>query len=304
MKISVVVLNKNFGEYLRTTLEVILSQDYYDFEVIVIDGGSSDNSVEILKNFGDRIRWVSEHDSGHGEGVFKGIQMSKGEVITFQAADDHLYPNALKIVGDYFKVNPGIVGLYGQSRNFGQDGEDTPRGYFINKYDKNNFKYDYSKLITRKIVLPTNAVFVNMYYLKKCNYKDIIGLSLCPDYRLWLELGSYGNFHALNAFLCKNRKHIGGSNINPKNIDRLRESHTKTKRWFFSNDKIPQKFRTKIKSREIDLRIKLISPNVWLNESSTKSFQEFVKILKSDILVLFFWPKISIKIVLFCLLRK
>ena len=304
MKISVVVLSKNFGKYLEKTINAILSQEYYDFEVIVIDGGSSDDSVDILKKYGESIQWVSEPDKGHGEGMYKGIQLSTGDIITFQSADDLLYPNALKMVAEYYIDHPNIVGLYGLTKNIGSNGEYVSNGYFIKKHSKRNFKYNYSKLITRKIVLPTNAVFVNMHYLKKCNYKDVIDLDVCPDYRIWLELGSYGNFHPINTLLCKNRKQIGGANINPGNIVRLMESRIKTKEWFFNNNDIPPGFRSKWKRKALNLRIRLMLPNVWLNKSSTKALQEYIKILKSDMLVLFFWPRISARVVLSYLFNK
>lgn len=85
----------------------IHSQGYPRLEHIVIDGGSTDGSLEVLLGYADRLAWwCSEKDSGHGEALAKGLQRAKGEILTWICSDDLLLPGALFSVADYFRKHP------------------------------------------------------------------------------------------------------------------------------------------------------------------------------------------------------
>src|SRR4051812_39372662 len=85
---SGVVPCKNDTRYLTSNLESILSQDYPYLECIVVDGGSTDATVDLLKKYGDRIRWVSEPDRGAFDAINRGWQLAKGDILTWLNADD------------------------------------------------------------------------------------------------------------------------------------------------------------------------------------------------------------------------
>lgn len=97
-RFSIVLPSFNTCEYIRETIDSILSQDYPDFEFIVVDGGSNDGTVEILESYGDRIRWISEKDDGQSDAINKGFGMATGELHYWANADDPLEPGALRHV--------------------------------------------------------------------------------------------------------------------------------------------------------------------------------------------------------------
>lgn len=89
MKVSIITVTYNAGATIRDTIESVLSQDYPDIEHIIIDGASKDNTVEIVRSYGDRIaRFVSEPDRGMYDGMNKGIKLATGDVIAILNADD------------------------------------------------------------------------------------------------------------------------------------------------------------------------------------------------------------------------
>lgn len=91
MKLSIITVNRNNTEGLRKTIESVVSQTYTDFEYIIIDGASTDGSVDIIKEYADRITyWVSEPDNGIYNAMNKGILKAKGEYLQFLNSGDWL----------------------------------------------------------------------------------------------------------------------------------------------------------------------------------------------------------------------
>lgn len=122
LKISIVVPNFNGAEFLEECLESIAGQDYDGLELLLIDGGSTDHSLEIVKRFSDRIAvFVSEPDKGQSDAINKGLKLATGGVIAYVNSDDVLEPGSLKKVRDSFRSNPGISWLAGGCRVFGNE---------------------------------------------------------------------------------------------------------------------------------------------------------------------------------------
>lgn len=95
-KISIITPSYNQGKYIRDTILSVLNQDYDNFEHIIIDGGSTDNTVEILKQY-KHLKWISEKDRGPVDAIEKGFKMSTGEIVTWLNSDDYFEKN---IFGD------------------------------------------------------------------------------------------------------------------------------------------------------------------------------------------------------------
>lgn len=99
---SIIIACYNSQKFLSLAIDSLLSQTYKDFEVIVVDGGSNDGTLEVLKSYGKKIsRWISEPDSGIYDAWNKGIRLSKGRWIGFIGADDVYLPNALEEYAKY-----------------------------------------------------------------------------------------------------------------------------------------------------------------------------------------------------------
>jgi glycosyltransferase involved in cell wall biosynthesis len=116
-RITVITPSYNQGEYIERTIQSVLSQDYTDLEYIVMDGGSTDETVSILEEYERSLSWVSETDRGQSHAINKGLKRATGEVIAFLNSDDTYEPGALKKVGEFFASTPQAAWVTGQCRN-------------------------------------------------------------------------------------------------------------------------------------------------------------------------------------------
>lgn len=102
-KITVITPSFNQGVFLDETITSIINQGYPNLEYLIIDGGSNDNSVEIIKKYADKITyWESSKDKGQTHAILKGIQKSSGEIITWVNSDDCLAPNSLFVFAELY----------------------------------------------------------------------------------------------------------------------------------------------------------------------------------------------------------
>lgn len=122
-KLSIITVNLNNSEGLQKTIESVISQTYTDFEYIIIDGGSTDGSVDIIKKYTDKITyWVSENDSGIYNAMNKGIKVAKGEYCQFLNSGDALFSNVIlnkvaeNIINEYKIYYGNVQRIYSDGR--------------------------------------------------------------------------------------------------------------------------------------------------------------------------------------------
>jgi glycosyltransferase involved in cell wall biosynthesis len=121
-KISIITPSYNQGQYLEETILSVLGQNYSNLEYIIIDGGSTDNSVEIIKKYENQLTfWVSEKDSGQSNAINKGIKKASGDIIAWLNSDDMYLPNILQEISVVFENGFNGI-LYGECIHF----EDRP----------------------------------------------------------------------------------------------------------------------------------------------------------------------------------
>ncbi|MEE9494519.1 MAG: glycosyltransferase [Gammaproteobacteria bacterium] len=108
MLVSIIIINYNYQAYLSQAIESALGQSYPHIEVIVIDDGSSDNSVEIIKRYGDKITPILKQNSGHCSCINLGYSKSQGDVVIFLDADDLLYESAVALHVENL-TNPAVI---------------------------------------------------------------------------------------------------------------------------------------------------------------------------------------------------
>jgi glycosyltransferase involved in cell wall biosynthesis len=114
--ISLVTCSYQQGRFIESTLKSVLEQDYPALEYIVIDGGSSDQSVDVIQRYGHRLaHWVSEPDAGQTDALAKGFAQSRGDIMGWLCSDDLLLPGALDTVGRYFQQHPDVEWVYGDA---------------------------------------------------------------------------------------------------------------------------------------------------------------------------------------------
>lgn len=130
-KISVVTPSFRQSEFLPATIESVLSQDYPDFEYIVIDGGSDDGSREILETYSDHLAyWVSEPDRGQVDAINKGLARATGDILCYLNSDDLMMPGTLAAVADVYDGNPGADLFHGRCVTIDETGSPQSRKFF------------------------------------------------------------------------------------------------------------------------------------------------------------------------------
>ena len=122
-RISVVTPSYNQGQFIRATIESVLSQGYPDIEYFVMDGGSTDNTVSVLQEYGEKLEWISEPDNGQTHAINKGIKRSTGDIIAYLNSDDVYLPGTLHKIAQAFIDSPEIDFFYGDFHGIDRDGE-------------------------------------------------------------------------------------------------------------------------------------------------------------------------------------
>ncbi len=126
--ISIVVPNFNGGATIEATLVSLIEQNYPGLEILVVDGGSTDNSVEVIRKYERHIAWwVSEKDRGQAQAINKGFARANGEIVNWLCSDDVLLPNALMTVGQILGAEPEVDVLAGATLEHFSDGRRRDR---------------------------------------------------------------------------------------------------------------------------------------------------------------------------------
>ena len=195
MKMTIITPSFNQGEFLSATIDSVLNQNVTEMEYWVIDGGSTDESVAILRSFRDRLQWVSEKDGGQTDAVNKGLRRARGEIIGWLNSDDVYYPGACRRVLDYFDSHPEAQVIYGNADHIDRGGA------WLEEYPTEEWNYD---RLFETCFLCQPAVFFRRSVVEKFGLLDD-RLHYCMDYEYWLRLGRQVVFHHLPEKLAGSR---------------------------------------------------------------------------------------------------
>ena len=181
--VSIITPSFNQARYLETTIQSVLSQDYPHIEYILIDGASTDNSIEIIKKYDNRLAfWISEKDHGQAEAINKGLARANGEIVAWLNSDDYYLPNAISNAVKVFEGIPGLVMAYGDMLAVNELGQTT-----------NTLKYKQLSLVDLLCfqIIGQPAVFFRRDTFEKTGGLDST-FHFLLDHHLWIRLAQQG----------------------------------------------------------------------------------------------------------------
>jgi glycosyltransferase involved in cell wall biosynthesis len=197
-KISVITPSFNQGEFLEKTITSVLEQNYPDLEYIIIDGGSTDNSVDIIKKYEKYLTyWVSEKDRGQADAINKGFKRAAGDILAWLNSDDFYYPNAFNYIVQAFRKFPD-AGLY-----IGNGYITDKEGKVLHSYS-NGVGFDVDVLINGQCYILQPSVFINRTAFDKIGYLDE-SLHYEMDVDYWIRTGREFDVVVMNEHLSAYR---------------------------------------------------------------------------------------------------
>lgn len=180
--VSIVTPSFNQAEYLEETIRSVLEQDYPRIEYLVIDGGSTDGSVDVIKKYEDRIAfWVSERDRGQTDAINKGLERAKGEILAWINSDDTYHPKAVGEAVEFLMNHPNVAMVYADC-NFIDE-----QGRVIGKFASR--QTDYKKLRRGYVHIPQQTTFFRAAYWREVAPLDP-SFYFAMDYDLWVRIAA------------------------------------------------------------------------------------------------------------------
>ncbi|MBN1439938.1 MAG: glycosyltransferase [Anaerolineales bacterium] len=193
-KITIVTPSLNQARFISRTIESVVNQNYPSLEYIVMDGGSTDDTVTILRRYSGQLTWKSEKDLGQSHAVNKGLRSACGDVVAFLNSDDIYDPGALLTIGKYFSEHPEAAWVTGRCRNI------DPEGRVIRKWItcyKNFWLWVNSQRILKIInFISQPATFWRRSVMEKIGYLDE-NIHYAMDYDYWLRIGRLYPLHII-----------------------------------------------------------------------------------------------------------
>lgn len=179
--VSIITPSFNQADYLEATIKSVLEQSYPHIEYIVMDGGSTDGSVDVIKKYQGRIAsWVSEPDKGQTDAINKGFAKAKGDILAWINSDDtYANPNAVADAVNFLIANPEVAMVYADC-NFIDE-----QGRVIGKFASR--QTDYAKLRTGYVHIPQQTMFFRAKYWKELGPLDP-SFYFAMDYDLWVRI--------------------------------------------------------------------------------------------------------------------
>ncbi|WP_353861954.1 glycosyltransferase [Azospirillum formosense] len=180
--VSIVTPSFNQGVFLKRTIESVLGQTYPNIEYIVMDGGSTDESLDILRSYGDRVRWISERDKGQTDAINKGLALCSGRILAYLNSDDTLELDAIERVVQAFGEDPGVGLIYGDANYI--DVNDAVTGRYATS------PYSFDRLVEDCCVCQPAAFW-------RAEVTETVGpfdekLNYVMDYEYWLRIAKAG----------------------------------------------------------------------------------------------------------------
>ncbi len=180
--VSIITPSFHQAQYLEATIQSVLGQDYPRIEYIIVDGGSTDGSVDVIKKYEGRLAWwVSEQDKGQTDAINKGFNRANGEILAWLNSDDTYNPGAVSAAVKFLMDNPEIAMVYADC-NFINE-----QGGVIGKF--NSAQTDHHRLREGYVHIPQQTMFFRAEYWKELGPLDP-SFYFAMDYDLWTRISA------------------------------------------------------------------------------------------------------------------
>jgi glycosyltransferase involved in cell wall biosynthesis len=219
-KISIVTVSYNQAEYLEHTINSVLSQNYPNLEYIIIDGGSDDGSLDIIKKYEKYFSyWISEKDSGMYDAIQKGFENSTGEIMAWINSDDYYHPGSFNVVSEIFSSFPEVEWLQGIPSAI----DEKNRTVYVRQFRKWS-KFDFYMNDTDHI--QQESTFWRRSLWEKVGSKLNTDLKYAGDYELWLRFFDFARLYCtktiLGAFRMRSKNQLS--------IDKMKDYNSEVKK--------------------------------------------------------------------------
>ena len=204
-KVSIITPSFNQGQFLEASIRSVLDQDYPNIEYILVDGGSKDDSVEIIKKYADRLTWwVSEKDKGHADALNKGFSRATGDILAWLNSDDVYFPRAVSEAVASLKSQPEVGLVYGDADLIDDSG--TTIGQFGSK------QTGYRPMLRGSVHIPQATTFFRADVWRRVGPLDLT-LFFSFDYDLWVRIAKVSRVLYVPKRWAKFRIHGAGKTI-------------------------------------------------------------------------------------------
>ncbi len=204
-KVSIVTPSYNQAHFLEKTIQSVLSQDYPNLEYIIVDGGSTDGSVEIIRRYADRLAWwVSERDKGQTDALNKGFGRAAGDILAWINSDDTYNPGAIREAVEYLLAHPEAGMVYGDADLIDAD------GVVLGRFPAS--QTDYRRLRQGYVHIPQQSSFFRGELWRKVGPLDP-SFYFAMDYDLWVRLARQAPLHYIPRLWANFRLHSSGKSV-------------------------------------------------------------------------------------------
>ena len=182
--IAIVTPSYNTGRYIGAAVRSVLEQDYPHVEYVVMDGGSTDGTVDVLRSFGPRLQWVSKRDKGQSDAINRGFARTRGDVLGWLNSDDTYAPGAFRAAAEVFAARPDVDLVYGDATYTDHEGRHVANCLHVEPFSRRRL-FDYSDFIVQP------AAFFRRRMFEKVGGVDV-SIHYAMDYDLWLRMVAAG----------------------------------------------------------------------------------------------------------------